>query len=578
MIVDTIYRVNMSDGKVTKEKISGDYAGLGGRALTSAIVSAEVIPACHPLDEHNKLVIAPGFLSGTTAPCSGRLSIGAKSPLTGGIKESNAGGTASQKLARLGIAAIVVEGKPANGKFCALEVDKDGVKLVDADGLAGLGNYDTVGKLTEKYGDKVSYISIGQAGEMKMGSASIAVTDMENRPTRHAGRGGLGAVMGSKGLKAIIVDDSGLGRPPVEGQGSFNAASRKFAKLLAEHPTTGDTLPTYGTNALTNVINEAGALPTRNFSAGYFDKADSVGGETQRDVILARGGVAKHACHSGCTIMCSRIYMDKDGEYLTKGPEYETVWANGPNCGIDDLDAIALMDRLYDDYGLDTIEMGTAIAVAMEAGVKEFGDAQGAIELIHEAGKGTPLGRILGNGTKLTGLAFGVTRVPVVKGQSMPAYDPRAVKGIGVTYATTPMGADHTAGYGVAQNILKVGGDVDALSPEGQVDLSRDLQVATAFIDSAGLCLFVAFCVLDESEALDAIVDMWNARYGLSMTGNDVVALGQKVLTMEREFNKAAGFTKADDRLPHFMTEEKLAPHNVVFDVPDDELDTVFDF
>ena len=270
--------------------------------------------------------------------------------------------------------------------------------------------------------------------------------------------------------------------------------------------------------------------------------------------------------------------MDKDGEYLTKGPEYETVWANGPNCGIDDLDAIALMDRLYDEYGLDTIEMGTAIAVAMEAGVKEFGDAQGAIELIHEAGKGTPLGRILGNGTKLTGQAFGVTRIPVVKGQSMPAYDPRAVKGMGVTYATTPMGADHTAGYGVAQNIMKVGGDVDALSPEGQVDLSRDLQVATAFIDSSGLCLFVAFCVLDEADALGAIVDMWNAQYGLSMTGDDVVALGQKVLTMEREFNAAAGFTKADDRLPQFMKDEKLAPHNVVFDVPDDEMDTVFDF
>ncbi len=576
--MNIIYRINMSDGNVTKEEVSDDYAGLGGRALTSAIVSREVIPTCHALDKHNKLVLAPGLLSGTPAACSGRLSVGAKSPLTGGIKESNVGGTASQKLARLGIAAIVVEGKPANGKLRALKVNKDGVKLVDADGLKGLGNYDTVEKLTQKYGDEVSYISIGPAGEMKMASANIAVTDMENRPTRHAGRGGLGAVMGSKGLKAIIVDDSGTDRPPIADQGSFNAASRSFAKMLTEHPTTGDTLPTYGTNALTNVVNEAGALPTRNFRSGYFDKADSIGGETQRDIILERGGVVKHACHQGCVIMCSRIYMDKDGKYLTKGPEYETVWANGANCEIDDLDSIAVMDRLYDEYGLDSIEMGTAIAVAMEAGVKEFGDAQGAIELIHEAGKGTPLGRILASGTEFTGRAFGVTRIPVVKGQSMPAYDPRAVKGIGVTYATTPMGADHTAGYAVAANVLKVGGDVDALSPEGQVELSRGLQIATAFLDSAGLCLFVAFCVLDEPKALDAIVDMWNAQYALSMTGDDVVALGQKVLTMEREFNKAAGFTKADDRLPHFMTEEKLAPHNVVFDVPDDELDTVFDF
>lgn len=574
----TVYRIDVSSGSIAKEKLSGDYAGLAARALTSAIVSKEVIPTCHPLDEHNKLVIAPGLLSGTTAPCSGRMSFGAKSPLTGGIKESNAGGTASQKLGRLGIAAIVLEGKPVDDKLYALEVNKDGVKLVAADDLKGLGNYDTVAKLTEKYGDKVSYITIGQAGEMKMLSASIAVTDMENRPTRHAGRGGLGAVMGSKGLKAIIVDDSGTQRPAIKDRDVFNAASRKFARLLSEHPITGDGLPTYGTNVLTNIINEAGAYPTRNFSEGQFEGADSIGGETMRDVTMKRGGVVKHTCHPGCVIACSRIYVDKDGNYVTKGPEYETIWANGGNCGIDDLDAIANMDRIYDDYGLDTIEMGAAIAVLMEAGVKEFGDAEGAIELIHETGKGTPLGRILGSGAKLTGQAFGVTRVPVVKGQAIPAYDPRACKGVGVTYATSTMGADHTAGYGVTANILKVGGDVDPLSPDGQVDLSRDLQIATAFIDSAGLCLFVAFCILDEPEAMDAIVDMVNAQYGLSMTGDDVVALGKKILTMEREFNTAAGFTKIDDRLPLFFKEEKLAPHNVVFDVPDDELDTVFNF
>ena len=411
-----------------------------------------------------------------------------------------------------------------------------------------------------------------------MAAASIAVTDMENRPTRHAGRGGLGAVMGSKGLKAIIVDDSGTKRPSIKDRDAFNVASRRFAQLLSQHAVTGETLPTYGTNALANVINEAGAYPTRNFSEGQFEGTDPISGETQRDVILERGGLVKHACHPGCVIACSRSYVDKDGNYVTKGPEYETVWANGANCGIDDLDAIAAMDRLYDEYGLDTIEMGAAIAVAMEAGVKEFGDAQGAIELIHEMGKGTPLGRILGNGAKVTGQAFGVARIPVVKGQAMPAYDPRAVKGVGVTYATSTMGADHTAGYGVAQNILKVGGDVDPLSPEGQVDLSRDLQIATAFLDSAGLCLFVAFCVMDESEALDTIVDMINAQYGLGMTSDDVVALGKKVLKIERGFNSAAGFTKADDRLPLFFKEEKLSPHNVTFDVPDEELDTLFNF
>ena len=576
--MESIYRINMAEGKVTKEEIPEAYAGLGGRGLTSTIVAAEVPPTCHPLDENNKLVLAPGLLTGTAAANSGRLSVGAKSPLTGGIKESNVGGTSSQKLARLGIAAVVVEGKPENGKLFTLKLDSNGGELSPADELKGLGNYDTVAKLSEKYGEKVGYISIGPAGEMNMSAASIAVTDPENRPTRHAGRGGMGAVMGSKGLKAIIVDDSGTSRPVAKDPEAFRDAARTFARSLREHPVTGETLPTYGTNALANVINEAGAYPTRNFSEGQFEGTDKISGETLRDTIIARGGLPKHACHPGCIIQCSGIYHDKDGNYLTKRVEYETIWANGADLGIDDLDAIAMMDRLYDDYGLDTIEMGAAIGVAMEGGVKEFGDAQGAIELIHEVGKGSYLGRILGNGAAVTGQALGVSRVPVVKRQALPAYDPRAIKGIGVTYAISTMGADHTSGYSVAQNVLKVGGDVDPLSPEGQVEVARNLQIATAVVDSTGLCLFIAFCTLDMPEANDAIVDMVNAQYGLSLTGDDVAELGKKILRTEREFNKAAGFSAADDRLPDFFKTEKLSPHNVVFDVPDEELDTVFNF
>ena len=270
--------------------------------------------------------------------------------------------------------------------------------------------------------------------------------------------------------------------------------------------------------------------------------------------------------------------MDEKGEYLTKGPEYETIWAHGANCGIDDLDAIARMDRLDDDYGLDTIEMGVAIGVAMAAGLKAFGDAQGAIELLHEVGKGTPLGKIIGNGAAVVGQVFGVSHVPVVKRQGLPAYDPRAIKGIGVTYATSTMGGDHTAGYAVAPNILKVGGYVDPLKPEGQVDLSRALQIATAFLDSAGLCLFTAFCILDRPEAMDAIRDMINAQYSWTLTLDDLTALGQNVLKTERAFNATAGFTAAEDRLPDFFKEEPLPPHNVVFDVPDQALDTVFNF
>jgi aldehyde:ferredoxin oxidoreductase len=271
--------------------------------------------------------------------------------------------------------------------------------------------------------------------------------------------------------------------------------------------------------------------------------------------------------------------VDKDGNYITKQPEYETVWAHGGNCGICDPDTIARLDFLDDTIGLDTIEMGATIGVAMEAGLIAFGDGEGAMRLLdEEVGKGTPLGRILGNGAAVTARAFGIERAPVVKGQAIPAYDPRAVKGIGVTYATSTMGADHTAGYAVATNILKVGGDVDPLSAEGQIELSRNLQIATAALDATGFCLFIAFAILDQEDTFNAMVDIINGMYDLNLTGDDVVALGKKILSMEREFNRKAGFTAADDRLPRYFRREKLAPHEVVFDVPDEQLDTVYNW
>ena len=295
-------------------------------------------------------------------------------------------------------------------------------------------------------------------------------------------------------------------------------------------------------------------------------------------MIKERGGSTTHSGCSTCIIQCSNEFVDKDGRYVTSGLEYETVWAHGANCGIDDLDSIALVDRLCDDYGLDTIEMGCAIGVAMHAGVKSFGDAAGAVELLHEVGNGTPLGRILGNGAAVTGQAFGVSHVPVVKKQGLPAYDPRAVKGIGVTYATTPMGADHTAGYAVATNIMKVGGYVDPLKPDGQMELSRNLQVATMILDSAGLCVFTAFAIMDIPAGMEAIPKMMTAFYGSDLSLQDWIAWAQGMLKKERAFNAAAGLTSVDDRLPEFFSNEPLAPHGTVFDVPDRELDQVFNF
>ncbi len=558
-----ILRVQMTTLSVSVEELSKEDQPTGGRHFTSGVVSREVPPLCHALSAANK------------PPCGGRISIGAKSPLTGTIKESNAGGNGANALARLGISGIVIEGAPPDDRLRALWVGAEGARLEEAEELKGLGNYDTVAKLQERFPGKISCLTIGPAGEMRLPAASIAVTDEEMRPTRHAGRGGLGAVMGSKGLKAIVVDNEHGERPASVDREGFREAAALFGRLLRQHPVTGEALPTYGTNVLANILNEAGGYPTRNFSTGQFEGTEAISGERQRETIIARGGQPKHACHKGCVIQCSRIYHDEQGEYLTKGPEYETIWAHGANCGIDDLDAIARMDRLDDDIGLDTIETGAAIGVAMAGGLLPFGDAQGALSLLEEVRAGSPLGRIIGSGAAATGRAFGVTNVPVVKGQALPAYDPRAVKGIGVTYATSTMGADHTAGYTVAQNILGVGGDVDPLKPDGQAELSRTLQIATAAIDSAGLCLFVAFCLLDVPEALQAVCALTNAHLGLSVDEDGFAAVGSEVLRLERDFNTRAGFGPEQDRLPDFFSEEALAPHNVVFDVPAEELDAV---
>lgn len=578
--MDNILRIDMGAEGGPKASVSrlGEYAGLGGRAMTSAVISREVPALAHPLGAENKLVISPGLLSGTIAAMSGRISIGCKSPLTGGIKESNSGGQAAQVLARLGYAAVILEGKPRTDDLYKIIINKDGVKIEVDNSLRLLPNYDLIEKLKPEYGDKMACLSIGPAGERKMAIASIACTDMELRPTRHAGRGGPGAVMGSKGVKVIVLDDTGMAMRPPKDAEKFRDANKRFVDGLMKHPVSGQGLPAYGSNVLTNILNEAGGYPTYNFKQGRFDGASKISGEVMAGLESKRGGNPTHGCHRGCVIRCSGTYNDKDGHFLSKQPEYETVWAHGGNCGIDDPDAVAMLDFLDDNYGVDTIDMGVAIGVAMEAGVAKFGDAKAAIDLVKEVGLGTPMGRILGGGAAATGRAFGVERVPVVKGQAMPAYDPRAVKGMGVTYATSTMGADHTAGYAVTSNILKVGGFVDPLKAEGQVELSRGLQIATAAVDSTGMCLFTAFAIIDQPETYQALLDLLNAFYGLELTADGVVALGKKVLTMERDFNARAGFTAKDDRLPRYFSEEALPPHNVKFDVKDEDLDKVFNW
>lgn len=576
IMMDEIIRIDMDTRTVRVTGVKPEWTGLAGRALTSRLILEEVAPTCHPLSRANKWVMSPGLLGWTMAANSGRLSVGTKSPLTGTIKESNAGGVVAHKLARLGVRALVVEGKPAKSEgFYLVYVGKKGPELFPADEYTGKGNYEVVEKLQRRFGKKVGVILIGPAGEMRLTGACTSVSDPEGRPSRAAGRGGTGAVLGSKKVKAIVVDDDGAERRQPADPEKFKEANKTWAEILHNHPVTGQGLPAYGTNILLNIINEAGALPTQNFREGRFEHACDISGEHMVELINARGGKTGEGCHPGCVIRCSQTYVDQDGNYVTSGLEYETVWALGANCLIKDLDDIAAMDRVCDDVGLDTIEMGVSLAVAMDGGVLPWGDGKAAVALLEKVPSGDPLARLIGCGAKVTGQVYGIERIPVVKGQALPAYDPRAVKGVGLTFATSPMGADHTAGYGVASNILKVGGFVDPLKKEGNVELSRNLQIATAAIDSLGLCLFVAFAVLDNPKAMPTIVDMINAAYGTGVKPADIARLGKAVLKDERDFNHAAGFTRAHDRLPDFF-KERMAPHNTNWDFEDSEVDSVF--
>jgi len=364
----------------------------------------------------------------------------------------------------------------------------------------------------------------------------------------------------------------------------FKQGRKKLTESIQEHGLTKKQggLNLYGTAVLVNILNEAGGLPTRNFSAGQFEGAARISGEAINEAVQVRKvngkaeGEVGHGCHPGCIIKCSNIYPDEQGKAIVSCIEYETTWSLGANCGIDDLDYIAQMTRECNDIGLDTIEAGNTVAIAMEGKLLPFGDKEGALKLFDEIRKGTGLGRILGQGVEATARAFGVYRVPTVKHQSMPAYEPRAVKGIGVTYATTPMGADHTAGYTIAPEIAGVSGKLDPLSDEGKAELSLTFQAATAFIDSSGYCLFIAFPILDIAKGWEGMAESVAGVSGLNITGNDVIPLGKEILKIERLFNERAGFTKEDDRPPEFMRTEVLKPHNVTWTMTDETLDKVF--
>jgi aldehyde:ferredoxin oxidoreductase len=568
-------RVNMSAQTVRVEDVPQDYVGLGGRGLTSIMINKEVPPTCDSLGPENKLIFAPGLLSGTSLVNTSRISIGAKSPLTGTIKESNAGGTVAAALGNLGITAIIVEGLAPQGKLFNLIIDQNGnAALQAADDFKGMRTYALVERLLQDHGEKNGVLCIGPAGEYQLASASIQTSDVDGRPCRAAGRGGLGAVMGAKGIKAIVISRQGKNPDAIADPESFKESAKVFAKAVKDHPFSGQMLGALGTAGLVSAVNSIGAFPSYNATKGVFEGWKKISGEVLAETIQKRGGQTTHMGCSQCIIRCSNVFVDEGGKYVTASLEYETIWSMGGMPGIDDLDVIARLDFLSDDIGLDTINTGVAIGVAMDAGYKEFGDGQAAIELMEEIAKGTEIGKVLGNGPAAVGKHFNHHRVPVVKGQSIAAYDPRGMQGNGVTYATSPMGADHTAGNLVGAYL---GGVLNPLEAEGQVKASRKAQIAMASLDCTGLCM-LAGAAMAAPDVSEALLKMINAKLGTQLGADDIPALGIRVLKAELEFNRNAGFTSKDDRLAKFFYEEPLPPHNKVFVVTDEDLDSTFDF
>ncbi|MGY5879774.1 MAG: aldehyde ferredoxin oxidoreductase C-terminal domain-containing protein [Candidatus Thorarchaeota archaeon] len=591
-----ILRINMNDQSHKWESVPKDYETLAGRAFTSAVVNKEVEPTCHPLRESNKIVISPGLLAGTPAPSSGRLSVGAKSPLTGGIKEANAGGLTGNRLGRLGVRGIVIEGAPPTDTkdWYSIVVGKDSCKIVKTNNYAGIGLYELIGKIWKDYPVKPGIIGCGITGQRLMKCAGVFGNNPENTdPGRYAGRGGLGAVFGSKRIVAVISDPTSGAVPTPKDKDRFDKGRTALREALDKHAVTGKLnddegnpyggLKNYGTNILQNILSEGGGLPTKGFSSGRFSGAAKISGEAVHELVdkvkakfgdAAEGRYA-HACHPGCVMSCSNVVPYEDtGKAHVSPLEYETAWALGANLNIDSLYDVAEMNRLCNDLGLDTIEAGNTLAMFMEGGIIKYGDGAAAIEALKEAYKpDSVIGKLIASGTQTAGETFGVTRIPVVKGQALPAYDPRPIRGIGVTYATTPMGADHTAGYTIAAEVLGIKGTVTDPRDLKKAELSRTFQATTAYLDAVGYCIFIAFAILDDDSGFNGMVDTVNAFLGKEI---DVGQYGMDILKNERDFNKRAGFTAADDRLPEFFKTEPLPPHDVTFDVTDEELDEVF--
>lgn len=544
--------VDLNNHAIETEILEGESLVRVGRHYIAKTLLERDIATVDALSPMNPLIFSAGPFSGSNFSNANRISVGCKSPLTGGIKEANAGGTFGFALGQLEIAGLTLNGTSSDWKILRITVGGE-ISFVDADPYLGKGNIEVADMLFGIYGEKVSLAICGPVGEYQGLVSGISFTDPEGRPVRIAARGGVGAVMGSKKVKAIVIDMNKM--PTFHDRKKLMSSVREYGKLLKADPAI-QAFSEFGTAMVGDFTNQIGGLPTRNFSSGQLVNSDEglmrLGGTYIRDQNVARGGETTHACMPGCMIRCSNVYADENGDAMVSPLEYETLGLMGSNCGLTDPDDVARLNHIANDLGVDTIEVGAMLGVLMEAGQGEFGDPEFMRVALEDIRMGNERGRLLSQGTARVGQYFQVDRIPVVKNQGISAYDPRVIEVTGISMMLTAQGADHTAG-----NLPTF--QCDDKSTEELVEASLDIQAACAAVDSLGLCVF-GRSVTNVNHEL--IVTALNDAQGTDFDTSFFMDLGRETLKMEWEFNRRAGFTELDDELPAFFHDETLMPAN----------------
>jgi aldehyde:ferredoxin oxidoreductase len=541
-----ILNVDLTTGAIETQALDEEQARLflGGRGLGARLLWDLVGPDVDPLDPENVLIFAVGPLTATGYQTSNRFSVSTKSPLTGTILDANSGGYWGMQFKKTGYDALIVRGKAAHPVW--LEITPDGVQLQDAAPLWGKRVRETTALLGQD-NNKRNVLCIGPAGENLSRMAAIM-----NDGERSLARGGPGAVMGSKNLKAIVV--AGKQRPGIEDTERFRFVLYESRKMLTASPLTNQALPEFGTAVVMNIVNGVGALPTRNFRASQFEGAEHISGEALVESYLVRNA----ACWA-CPIGCTRI--SKTDRVEGEGPEYETTWAFGAQCGIDDLAAIIEANARCNDLGLDTISTGSTIGCAMELAELghvdselRFGRADLLAPTIEDIAYRRGLGEELAEGSRRFAAGHGAPELSMsVKGLEMPAYDPRGMQGQGLLYATSNRGACHMRGNMLGLEVLGLPKLIDRLQVQGKSSYVILHQDVAAAIDSLVVCKFTNMAVAEEyfARVLGAVT-------GVEFSTGDLIRVGERVWNLERLYNLREGFSAADDTLPPRLLEEPV--------------------